>query len=86
MRLLHYFCLLFPGPKRARLDVVQSGSQRAPARTSNLQAPIMMLSGHDGEIYAARFSNDGTFLASAGFDMGICEFFFYGYICSAFRL
>lgn len=37
-------------------------------------APIMMLSGHDGEIYAAKFSPDGSCLASAGFDMKICLF------------
>ena len=46
------------------------GSQR----TTNLQSPIMLLTGHEGEIYAARFSQDGNFLASVGFDMKICNF------------
>lgn len=54
--------------------MVQGGNQSIPARTSSLKAPIMMLSGHEGEIYTAKFSNDGTFLASAGFDMIICKF------------
>uniref|UniRef100_A0A0N5ADH4 U5 small nuclear ribonucleoprotein 40 kDa protein n=1 Tax=Syphacia muris TaxID=451379 RepID=A0A0N5ADH4_9BILA len=57
------------GPKRARLET--STNVNVPSRTSNLKAPIMMLSGHEGEIYTAKFSNDGTFLASAGFDMTI---------------
>ncbi|CAB3408116.1 unnamed protein product [Caenorhabditis bovis] len=34
-------------------------------------APIMVLQGHLGEIYTAKFSNDGTCLASAGYDMQI---------------
>lgn len=63
------------GPKRPRLDVVSSN---APVRTSNLQAPIMLLSGHDGEIYASKFSGDGTFLVSAGFDMKIFLWNVYG--------
>lgn len=66
------------GPKRPRLDVVQSNVPNLPARTSSLKAPIMVLSGHEGEIYAAKFSNDGTFLASAGFDMIIFLWNVYG--------
>lgn len=46
-------------------------------RTSNLMAPIMLLSGHDGEIYTAMFSPDGSCLASAGFDMAVCMFFLF---------
>jgi WD40 repeat protein len=34
----------------------------------------MLLTGHEGEIYAARFSRDGNLLASTGFDMKICGF------------
>ena len=41
---------------------------QGPPRTSNLLAPIMLLSGHEGEIYTAKFSPDGQYLASAGFD------------------
>ena len=41
-------------------------------RTSNLQAPIMLLSGHEGDIYCTKFAPSGQFLASAGFDRLIC--------------
>lgn len=37
-------------------------------RTSHLQAPIMLLSGHEGDIYCTKFAPSGQFLASAGFD------------------
>lgn len=61
--------------KRARFDesaVVLSGPQHEEnARTSNLMAPTMALTGHEGEIYGAQFSPDGTCLASAGYDMKI---------------
>ncbi|VDM44713.1 unnamed protein product [Toxocara canis] len=66
------------GPKRPRMDVVSSGSQRSHRRSSNLQAPIMMLSGHEGEIYAAKFSPDGTCIATGGFDMKIFLWNVYG--------
>ena len=49
----------------------QTGS--APARTSNMEAPIMLLSGHSGEIYTAKFHPEGNILASAGFDRQICK-------------
>eukprot|EP00118_Oscarella_pearsei_P021031 m.233716 g.233716 ORF g.233716 m.233716 type:complete len:350 (+) comp40097_c1_seq4:23-1072(+) len=39
-----------------------------PTRTSSLQAPIMLLTGHEGEIYSAKFSPNGDILASAGFE------------------
>ncbi|CAD6185205.1 unnamed protein product [Caenorhabditis auriculariae] len=47
-------------------------------RISNLQAPIMLLNGHEGEIYTAQFSNDGTCMASAGYDMQIFLWNVYG--------
>ncbi|CAK5046970.1 unnamed protein product [Meloidogyne enterolobii] len=31
----------------------------------------MLLTGHEGEIFGARFSHDGNILASVGFDMKI---------------
>lgn len=43
-------------------------------RTSHLQAPIMLLSGHEGDIYCTKFAPSGQFLASAGFDRLICEY------------
>lgn len=56
--------------KRARGNEVAEVS--GPPRTSNLQSPIMLLNGHEGEIYSGKFSPDGTCLASVGFDMRIC--------------
>ena len=38
-----------------------------------MEAPIMLLSGHSGEIYAAKFHPEGNVLASAGFDRQICK-------------
>ena len=46
---------------------------QGPPRTSSLLAPIMLLSGHEGEIYTAKFSPDGQYVASAGFDRIICK-------------
>ena len=43
-------------------------------RLSNLMAPIMLLTGHEGEVFCAKFSPDGKMLASAGFDRLICKF------------
>lgn len=40
-------------------------------RTSNLHAPTMLLTGHEGEVYTVKFSPDGTTLASAGYDKHI---------------
>ncbi len=33
-------------------------------RTSDLQAPIMLLSGHAGEVFSLKFSPDGQTVAS----------------------
>lgn len=47
---------------------------QGPPRLSNLEAPIMQLSGHEGEIYTAKFSPDGQMIASSGFDRLICQY------------
>ena len=55
------------------------GYLQGPPRTSNLECPIMLLTGHSGEIYTSKFHPEGQFLISAGFDRQICErnwFFF----------
>ncbi|VDN37387.1 unnamed protein product, partial [Cylicostephanus goldi] len=63
-----------------RMAVVPSGTDKKneQQRTSKLQAPIMLLTGHEEEIFAARFSTDGTCLASAGFDQKIFLWNVYG--------
>ena len=53
---------------------------QGPSRTSNMDAPIMLLTGHEGEIYSAKFHPDGNFLASAGFDRNICTILTLGMI------
>jgi len=47
-------------------------------RTSNLQAPIMELAGHQGEVYTSKFSPDGNSLASGSFDKQIFFWDVYG--------
>jgi Prp8 binding protein len=34
----------------------------------------MLLTGHEGEIYAAKFHPEGEFLASSGFERNICKY------------
>lgn len=47
-------------------------------RTSNLYAPIMLLEGHQGEVFTAKFHPEGKHLASAGFDRQIFLWNVYG--------
>ena len=54
---------------------VSSCFWRRPLRTSSLQAPIMLLTGHAGEVFAAEFSPDGQSIASASFDRQVGECF-----------
>uniref|UniRef100_A0A914EGF9 U5 small nuclear ribonucleoprotein 40 kDa protein n=1 Tax=Acrobeloides nanus TaxID=290746 RepID=A0A914EGF9_9BILA len=73
--------LVATAPKRARFDdgaLVQSNTQSTEPRTSSLMAPIMLLTGHEGEIYGAKFSPDGKYLASAGFDQKVLLWNVYG--------
>lgn len=71
--------------KKPRTDITaygagQSGAliESGPPRLSNLEAPIMQLSGHEGEIYTAKFSPDGQMIASSGFDRLILFWTVYG--------
>jgi len=52
--------------------------QSGPPRSSNMEAPIMLLSGHAGEVYAAKFHPGGNLLASAGFERQILLWNVYG--------
>ncbi|WAR18097.1 SNR40-like protein [Mya arenaria] len=54
--------------------LMQSGIQRL----SSLEAPIMLLSGHEGDVFCTKFSPDGRMLASAGFDRLIYFWNVYG--------
>uniref|UniRef100_A0AC34F414 U5 small nuclear ribonucleoprotein 40 kDa protein n=1 Tax=Panagrolaimus sp. ES5 TaxID=591445 RepID=A0AC34F414_9BILA len=67
--------------KRGRYEnvvAVRGEDQQNMKRHSGLQSPIMLLTGHEGEIYAAKFNHDGRILASAGFDMKIMFWNTYG--------
>lgn len=70
--------------KKPRSDLVAYGSQEnavlqmGPPRLSGLEAPIMMLTGHEGDIFTCKFSPDGQMLASSGFDRLICFWNVYG--------
>ncbi|XP_033727268.1 U5 small nuclear ribonucleoprotein 40 kDa protein-like [Pecten maximus] len=52
--------------------------QTGPPRVSNLEAPIMLLTGHEGDIFTTKFSPDGQLLASSGFDRLIYFWLVYG--------
>lgn len=56
--------------KRSKQD---TNGTMVPAvkRTSSLQAPIVQLSGHAGEVYAARFDPQGGVIASGSYDRSI---------------
>jgi len=41
---------------------------QVPRRTSSLLAPIMLLTGHAGEVFGVKFSPDGSVLASCSHD------------------
>jgi len=65
---------LVPVPKKARNEIAtyfdRSGQvmEIGPSRTSSMLAPIMLLTGHEAEIFSAKFSPDGEMVASGGFD------------------
>jgi Prp8 binding protein len=64
--------LVCPAPTLSPRHVTaHAPNQRSPLRTSGLQAPIMLLTGHAGEVFAAEFSPDGDAIASASFDRQI---------------
>ncbi|XP_039274232.2 U5 small nuclear ribonucleoprotein 40 kDa protein-like [Styela clava] len=52
--------------------------QKGPPRTSGLLAPIMLLTGHEGEICCAKFHPEGELLASAGYERLIFLWTVYG--------
>ncbi|ELT97519.1 hypothetical protein CAPTEDRAFT_227651 [Capitella teleta] len=72
--------------KKQKLDIVAQAREKSALiqtqphilRTSNLEAPIMLLSGHEGEVFSIKFSPDGQILSSAGFDRLIFLWNVYG--------
>jgi WD40 repeat protein len=49
-------------------------------RTSELLAPTMLLTGHEGAIYSIEFDPTGNNLASGSFDSNICKPSFIPYL------
>ncbi|KAI9486792.1 MAG: U5 small nuclear ribonucleoprotein 40 kDa protein [Benjaminiella poitrasii] len=47
-------------------------------RASGLEAPVMQLTGHEGEIFSCEFDHSGEYIASAGFDRQILLWNTYG--------
>jgi len=75
--------VLAPAKKqRNEMVIVNNASkqlmQAGPPRSSNMEAPIMLLTGHGGEIYCAKFHPAGNLLASAGFERNIFLWNVYG--------
>lgn len=65
-------------PKKARTDGALMETVAGVTRTSTLTAPIMLLLGHDGDIFCTKFHPEGEILASAGYDRGIRIWSVYG--------
>ncbi|XP_072028247.1 U5 small nuclear ribonucleoprotein 40 kDa protein-like [Amphiura filiformis] len=57
---------------------IKSLIESGPPRTSSLLAPIMLLSGHEGDVFSAKFHPNGSTLASASFDRSIFLWNVYG--------
>ncbi|KAI6191885.1 WD-40 repeat protein [Aphelenchoides bicaudatus] len=67
-----------PYGKRPRTEVALREQGANIPRTSGLQEPSMLLTGHQGEIFSVSASSDGTCFASAGFDQQILLWNIYG--------
>jgi Prp8 binding protein len=69
-----------PAPKKSKSELAMYvlKSRRSDMRTSSLFAPIVTLTGHEGEIFSGKFSPDGSILATAGFDRRIFLWNVYG--------
>uniref|UniRef100_A0A1B0FF09 U5 small nuclear ribonucleoprotein 40 kDa protein n=1 Tax=Glossina morsitans morsitans TaxID=37546 RepID=A0A1B0FF09_GLOMM len=70
--------------KRAKTDLIgytnrdKALMESGVRRTSNLMAPILLLEGHQGEIYTTEFHPKGEMLLSSGYDRQIFIWNVYG--------
>ncbi|KHN95185.1 WD40/YVTN repeat-like-containing domain protein [Metarhizium album ARSEF 1941] len=62
----------------ARLNASSNALVQTNVRTSSLQAPVMELSGHTGEIFTAKFDPTGNLIASGSMDRSILLWRTYG--------
>jgi Prp8 binding protein len=54
-------------------EIVSTSHSSVSERTSQLLAPTMLLTGHEGAIYSISFDPSGQYLASGSFDNNICK-------------
>ncbi|ORY81028.1 WD40-repeat-containing domain protein [Protomyces lactucae-debilis] len=64
--------------KPSHTSLQKANKNGSITRTSDLKAPIMLLSGHEGFVYACKFSPDGQHLASGSFDRSILLWHSFG--------
>lgn len=75
---------MVPVAKKPRAELMVIGNraravvEAGPARTSNMEAPIMLISGHKSEVYTGKFHPSGNWLASAGMERLIYLWEVYG--------
>ncbi|XP_022916662.1 U5 small nuclear ribonucleoprotein 40 kDa protein [Onthophagus taurus] len=75
---------LVPSSKKTRNELAVTNSknkalvQTSVQRTSNLFSPIMLLEGHEGDVFSVEFHPEGQYLASSGFDRKILVWSVYG--------
>ena len=62
---------LLPPASSLQVYEGQSNASLNAQSKSQLLAPTVQLTGHGGEVYCVKFSNDGNMLATAGFDKQI---------------
>ncbi|KAM3443257.1 hypothetical protein MY4824_000560 [Beauveria thailandica] len=62
----------------ARLNASSSALVQTAPRTSALQAPVMQLTGHSGEVFTAKFDPTGNLIASGSMDRSIMLWRTYG--------
>jgi len=63
-----------PTPNNQLIQNIPTDAARALMhikRTSSLQAPIMLLTGHQAEVYSVRFNHTGSLLCSSSFDKNV---------------
>ncbi|KAI9900104.1 hypothetical protein N3K66_004366 [Trichothecium roseum] len=66
------------GSAVARLNASSNALVQSAPRTSALQAPVMQLTGHTGEIFTAKFDLTGNLIASGSMDRSIMLWRTYG--------
>lgn len=64
--------------KKGKYQLVTTENEQKE-RTSSLQSPTMLLTGHSGAIYSVAFDKTGRNLASASFDSNICNSLYLSY-------